>query len=151
MLLLKEVDAEGFVFYTNYHSNKGQQINGNAKVAMLFYWPHLERQVRIEGSVVKVSRTESADYFKIRPRGSQLGAWASQQSQVLKGRESLEKKYAEMEVRFKDQEVPVPDYWGGYRLLPVCIEFWQGRSNRLHDRLLYRKQGKTWTIERLSP
>jgi pyridoxamine 5'-phosphate oxidase len=151
--LLKGFDARGFVFYTNYNSRKGTQITENPRVALCFYWPGLERQVRIEGAAVKVTEEESDAYFATRPRGSQIGAWASQQSAVLMGgRGDLDGRFAQLEATYKDQPVPRPPHWGGYRVIPTMIEFWQGRPDRLHDRFVYRlREPKDWTIERLSP
>lgn len=151
--LLKGFDVRGFVFYTNYNSRKGSQISENPRVALCFHWPGLERQVRIEGAAVKVAEEESDAYFATRPRGSQIGAWASQQSAVLMGgRGDLDGRFAQLEATYKDQPVPRPPHWGGYRVIPTMIEFWQGRPDRLHDRFLYRlREPKDWTIERLSP
>ena len=151
MVLLKSFDDRGFVFYTNYHSRKGKELSDNPRACLLFYWPQLWRQVRIEGDIAKVSTAESEEYFQSRPLGSRLGAWASDQSEVVDAREVLEAQFAELEKRFGD-DVPRPEHWGGYRLKPHSIEFWQGRDNRLHDRLLYRLQDdRTWVIERLGP
>ncbi|ENA36574.1 MULTISPECIES: pyridoxamine 5'-phosphate oxidase [Pseudomonas] len=151
VLLLKGVDAKGFVFYTNYESAKGQQLAGQPRAAMTFFWPTLERQVRIEGVVERVSPEESDAYYRVRPLGSRLGAWASPQSQVLGGREELEAKVAEVQARFAHEEPPRPPHWGGYRLIPERVEFWQGRSSRLHDRLDYRREGEGWKRQRLAP
>lgn len=151
IVLLKGVDEDGFRFYTNYSSRKGKELEENPQAALCFYWPSLERQVRIEGRVEKLSRTESADYFHQRPRLSQLGAWASHQSHKVDSREELEASFNKIKERFEGQEVPPPDFWGGYLLKPVRVEFWQGRSGRLHDRICYEKQGDTWNIIRLSP
>ena len=151
IVLLKSFDDRGFVFYTNYHSRKGKELSGNPRACLLFYWPQLWRQVRIEGDIAKVSTAESEEYFQSRPLGSRLGAWASDQSEVVDTREVLEARFAELEKRF-GEDVPRPDHWGGYRLKPNSIEFWQGRDNRLHDRLRYGLQGdRTWIIERLGP
>jgi pyridoxamine 5'-phosphate oxidase len=151
--LLKGFDARGFVFYTNYNSRKGSQISENPRVSLCFYWPGLERQVRVEGAAVKVAEEESDSYFATRPRGSQIGAWASQQSAVLMGgRGDLDGRFASLEATYKDKQVPRPPHWGGYRVIPTMIEFWQGRPDRLHDRFVYRlREPKDWTIERLSP
>ena len=150
--LLKSVDDRGFVFFTNYNSRKGSQISENPRVALNFFWVTLDRQVRIEGAAVKVAAEESDAYFATRPRGSQLGAWASNQSQVIPGRGDLEHRFRELEANYRDRAVPRPPHWGGYRVIPVEIEFWQGRSDRLHDRFVYRlREPKDWIIERLSP
>jgi pyridoxamine 5'-phosphate oxidase len=152
MVLLKDFDSRGFVFYTNYESRKGHELAENPWAALVFWWAELERQVRIEGSVVKVSAQESDAYFYSRPWGSRLGAWASAQSQVLCDRKVLEQRLQELEDHYKDREVPRPPHWGGYRLQPTVIEFWQGRPNRLHDRLCYQLTVEgNWVIERLSP
>lgn len=150
--LLKDFDERGFVFYTNYSSRKGQQISENPRVALCFYWPSLDRQVRIEGVAIKTTEEESDAYFATRPRGSQLGAWASNQSAVVYGRADLDQRFHELEANYKDRTVPRPPHWGGYRVIPVEIEFWQGRADRLHDRFVYRlREPKDWVIERLSP
>jgi pyridoxamine 5'-phosphate oxidase len=151
MVLLKEVDRRGFVFYTNYESRKSEDLAANPFAALLFWWGALERQVRIEGAVEPVNEEESDAYFRTRPRGSQLGAWASEQSSVITSREVLEKRLAELEAEYADREVPRPEFWGGFRVLPTEIEFWQGRANRLHDRLLYRREENRWVMERLAP
>jgi pyridoxamine 5'-phosphate oxidase len=151
-LLLKRVDQRGFVFFTNYLSRKGRELADNPHAAMTFPWLELERQVCITGKVSKVSREEAEAYFKMRPRGSRLGAHVSIQSSVISGREELEKKLQQIEARYPSDEIPPPDYWGGYALAPDHIEFWQGRPNRLHDRLRYARQADgSWKIERLSP
>jgi pyridoxamine 5'-phosphate oxidase len=152
MVLLKEADERGFTFFTNYQSRKGQELAHCPTAALVFWWAELERQVRIEGSVEKVSADDSDRYFSTRPWGSRLGAWASEQSQVIRDRQVLEQRLKQLEQDYQDQEVPRPPHWGGYRLSPTLIEFWQGRSNRLHDRLCYRPDGTgEWQIERLSP
>ncbi|HEY9876007.1 MAG TPA: pyridoxamine 5'-phosphate oxidase [Candidatus Obscuribacterales bacterium] len=152
IVLLKNFDPHGFVFYTNYSSHKGQQLQANPWAALVFWWAELERQVRIEGRVEKVSEAESDAYFHSRPLGSQLGAWVSQQSQVIETREVLEVRLQELEEKYINQVVPRPTHWGGFRVIPTAIEFWQGRPNRLHDRLLYRRlDDGRWLIERLSP
>lgn len=151
MLLLKGVDARGFVFFTNYESRKGRELEKNPRAAMLFFWSELHRQVRIEGTLQRVSREESEAYFHTRPRGSQLGAWASMQSRPLDSRETLLRREKEFEAKFAGQVVPLPPYWGGFRLTPERMEFWQGRRYRLHDRLVYTRDGDRWTIQRLYP
>lgn len=151
MVLLKSFDARGFIFFTNYRSRKGQELARNGRGTLLFYWGSLERQVRIDGRVTKVSRRESDDYFATRPRGSQLSAWASPQSDTVPDRGMLEQRMSALARRYPDQ-VPRPAHWGGYRLTPEAIEFWQGREDRLHDRILYRRtRGGRWTIQRLAP
>lgn len=150
-VLLKSFDARGFVFYTNYESRKGEEIAANPRAALAVHWPVLQRQVRIEGSIERTTEEESAAYFRTRPRGSQLGAWASHQSAVLSGRDELEERFEECRRRFEGEEVPLPPFWGGYRLLPDAVEFWQGRLNRLHDRLLFARQPGAWKVTRLSP
>ena len=151
MLLLKGVDEKGFVFYTNYESRKGGEIAKKPDAAMVFHWNQLFRQVRIEGRLEKVTTQESEAYFHSRLRGSQIGAWASLQSSAIANREELEKKVAEYESKFKGQTVPLPPFWGGFRLIPERIEFWQGRPSRLHDRLCFVREGSGWKMSRLSP
>jgi pyridoxamine 5'-phosphate oxidase len=152
MSLLKGCDDHGFVFFTNYNSRKAKQISENPRVSLCFYWPALERQVRVEGVAVKTTAEESDAYFATRPRGSQLGAWASNQSAVIPGRGDLDQRFRDLEANYRDRPVPRPPHWGGYRVIPVEIEFWQGRSDRLHDRFVYRlREPKDWIIERLSP
>jgi pyridoxamine 5'-phosphate oxidase len=152
MMLLKDVDSEGFVFYTNQESRKGEEFSQNARVAVVFWWPLSERQVRVEGIIEKISDNEADSYFKTRPRGSQLAAWTSNQSQVIRSREALDRRFSELEGLYCGRDIPRPPYWVGYRLRHSTIEFWQGRPNRLHDRLKYRQVGgKDWIIERLSP
>ncbi len=152
LILLKSFDGNGFVFYTNYESQKGRELAENPNAALVFYWAELERQVRIAGTVSKVSREESEAYFNSRPAGSRLGAWASRQSRVISSREILEERLNELTAEYQDREVPTPPFWGGYRLSPQTFEFWQGRPDRLHDRLRYIRQPESgWVIERLSP
>ena len=150
-VLLKGFDTAGFVFYTNYESAKAQQLNDNPFCSLLFFWKELERQVRIIGAVEKVSAIETAEYFNSRPEGSRIGAWASPQSRVVADKQWLENNYREYEVKFKEGEIPVPYHWGGYRVVAERIEFWQGRPNRMHDRIQYRKEAGRWIIERLAP
>jgi pyridoxamine 5'-phosphate oxidase len=152
IVLLKGFDENGFTFYTNYKSNKGNEVTETPFVALTFLWGDLERQVRIEGSIEKVSEADSDDYYHSRPRGSQIGAWVSNQSSVIAGRTVIEKRLVELENEFIDEEIiPRPPHWGGYCVNPERIEFWQGRPNRLHDRILFTKLGENWKIERLSP
>ena len=152
MVLLKGVDLNGFVFYTNYRSAKARELDANPNAALVFFWPQLERQVRVEGPVTRTSAAESREYFATRPRGSQIGAWASPQSEVIATRTELEKRKAEFEERYRDREVEWPEHWGGYRLKPDRIEFWKGRPDRLHDRILYAREADgTWSIKRLAP
>ncbi len=149
-VLLREFDKRGFCFYTNYKSPKARDLEENPRAALLFYWPEVERQVRIEGKVVKVSAASSDDYFATRPRGSQLGAWASAQSAVLRDRNSLLERIKILSKKFPGP-VPRPDWWGGYRLVPHRFEFWSGRPDRLHDRIEYFRSGSRWKMRRLSP
>ena len=152
VVLLKEISEDGFAFYTNYLSRKGRELAENPNASVTFPWVELERQVCIVGSVQKLPRANSEAYFKVRPRGSQLGAWVSQQSTVIPGRGFLEKRLRELEQQHANSDIPLPPNWGGYLLVPSQIEFWQGRPNRLHDRLLYSRQSDaTWKLERLSP
>jgi pyridoxamine 5'-phosphate oxidase len=152
MVLLRGFDERGFVFYTNYEGRKGRELADNPYAALVLFWVELERQIRIEGRVERVSAEQSDTYFHSRPEGSQLSALASHQSEVLAGRQGLEERMRELEERYRGQEIPRPDYWGGYRVAPDVIEFWQGRPSRLHDRLRYRKDDEGgWVIERLSP
>jgi pyridoxamine 5'-phosphate oxidase len=152
VVLLKGFDERGFVFYTNYESQKGRELDENPTAALVFYWPELARQVRITGRVTRTSREESEAYFQTRPLDSQLGALASRQSEVIPSREVLEAKMDELISEYRDKPIPLPPFWGGYRLAPVTIEFWQSRPSRLHDRLRYtRLADREWLIERLSP
>ncbi len=152
VVLLKEVSDMGFVFYTNYTSRKARELELNPVAALTFYWSELERQVRVEGAVRRVSREQSEAYFRNRPRGSRLGAWASKQSEVVATREELDARLRQLEAQYRDEEVPVPEFWGGYCVHPEAVEFWQGRPNRMHDRLQYRRKGEyDWVIQRLSP
>lgn len=152
IVLLKGFDERGFVFYTNYHSHKGQELADNPQAAIAFWWAELERQVRIEGRVLKVSDQESDEYFHSRPFNSRLGAWASEQSQVIENRQVLEQRWQELKTKYENQDIPRPPHWGGFRVVPTEIEFWQGRPSRLHDRLLYTlKDDDRWQIDRLSP
>jgi pyridoxamine 5'-phosphate oxidase len=150
--LLKGFDDRGFTFFTNYNSRKGEQLSGNPRISLVFWWAPLDRQVRIEGVAVKTEAGESDAYFATRPRGSQLGAWTSHQSEVIPGRGDLDQRFRELEANYRDRPVPRPPHWGGYRVIPIEIEFWQGRQDRLHDRFVYRlREPKDWVIERLSP
>ncbi len=151
VLLLKGFDEKGFVFYTNYESRKGKELAENNQASLLFFWVDLERQIRIEGTVEKVTNEESEKYFKTRPFKSRLGAWASNQSEVISGRYIIIKKFVGYLAKFRSTNVPLPPYWGGYRLKPEEFEFWQGRANRLHDRIRYKKEKDNWILERLSP
>jgi pyridoxamine 5'-phosphate oxidase len=152
MVLLKQVDDEGFVFFTNYHSAKAAQLDSNPHAALVFYWNRLDRQVRVEGKVERTSAEESKVYFQTRPRESQIGAWASPQSSVITGRDVLEQRAQELEDYYRDREIECPGHWGGYRLRPDKIEFWKSRVGRLHDRILYELTSDlTWSIKRLAP
>ena len=150
VVLLKSV-GEGFSFYTNYLSHKGQDLAIHPKASLTFFWVELERQVRIEGEVKKISKEESEAYFRVRPRASQLGAWVSNQSTRIDSRELLEDRFAALEKEFEGKEIPMPDYWGGYELIPSYFEFWQGRPSRLHDRVIYELSNGLWKIGRLAP
>jgi pyridoxamine 5'-phosphate oxidase len=152
VVLLKGFDQRGFVFFTNYRSGKGRELEANPAAAFVIYWVQLERQIRVAGRVEKTTREESTAYFLSRPRGSQLSAWVSHQSEVIDARRILEARLAEMKERFAGGPVELPPHWGGYRLVPATIEFWQGRANRLHDRFRYtRETGESWKLERLAP
>ena len=151
VVLLKGYTPEGFIFFTNYDSNKGKEITANPNVAMNFFWKELERQVRITGTIKKISAEESAEYFHSRPLGSQVGAWASPQSQVIPNRDFLEKNFTEQTEKYKEGTVPLPSHWGGYIVHPTQVEFWQGRSSRLHDRIRYSFENHQWTKVRLAP
>ena len=150
-VLLKYFDENGFVFFTNYQSKKSKQIQKNPQAAVLFPWLALERQVKIIGKVEKISNLESFKYFSSRPKDSQIGAWASEQSSRISSRSVLIEQFASMKKKFSKGEIPLPEFWGGYRIVPQSIEFWQGRANRLHDRFIYERQENEWTISRLSP
>jgi len=151
MVLLKQVDHDGFVFYTNYNSAKARQLDANPHAALVFYWAQLDRQVRVEGTVSKTSAAESQAYFSTRPRESQIGAWASEQSDVIASRAVLEERAIELEKKYGDREIDRPEHWGGYRLRPDRIEFWKSQIGRLHDRILYQRDGDSWAITRLAP
>ncbi len=150
IVLLKHYDEHGFVFYTNYTSDKGLGIAHSNKICISFFWPNLERQVIIKGTAEKITEAESLSYFQSRPRGSQLGAWASDQSAVIPSRETLEEKLQSLEKQYEGQTIPKPPFWGGYRIKPISFEFWQGRDSRLHDRILYQSEDASWKICRLS-
>lgn len=151
VVLLKEYDKEGFVFYTNYGSEKGRAIEKDPKVCLSFFWPASERQVIVKGTAQKTSEEESSAYFRTRPRASQLGAWASQQSSVVPSREHLREKMRILEEEYEGKEIPKPVYWGGYKVIPSQMEFWQGRPGRLHDRILFSRENSGWKINRLAP
>ena len=151
IVLLKGFDARGFIFFTDYRSQKGTELEQNPRAAMVFYWPELERQIRITGTTTPIGREESEAYFRTRPRGSRISAWVSHQSQVIASRKLLEDRVPELERRYPGDDVPLPPYWGGLRVVPGSVEFWQGRTSRLHDRIRYTKTGDAWRIERLSP
>jgi pyridoxamine 5'-phosphate oxidase len=151
MVLLKQVDEDGFVFFTNYRSAKAEQLDSNPYAALVFYWSQLDCQVRVEGSVTRTSAQESRDYFRTRPRESQIGAWASAQSEAISSREALEQRAHEFEALYGDGEIDCPEHWGGYRLKPERIEFWKSRIGRLHDRILYQRDAEGWSITRLAP
>jgi pyridoxamine 5'-phosphate oxidase len=151
IVLLRGVDPRGFAFFTNYTSRKGRELEANPRAALCIHWPSLEEQIRIEGGVERLSAEESDAYFNGRPRGSQLGAWASEQSQVMPSRETLERRYQEVEQRFEGAPVTRPPHWGGYRIIPNRVEFWYGRPDRLHDRVVYVREADAWRVERLYP
>lgn len=151
IVLLKHLDERGFMFFTNYESHKGMQLSEHPQASLVFYWPHMERQVRVLGRVSKTDRATSEHYFHSRPRTSQLGAAASRQSSVIENRQVLETEVARLDALYQDQPVPCPEHWGGLVVVPYEIEFWQGRLDRLHDRFVYRKQAEAWEIARLSP
>lgn len=151
VVLLKDFDQQGFVFYTNYGSRKGQELEAHPLACLTFHWNILQRQVRIEGRVERVSKEESKAYFHSRGRGSQIGAWASHQSQVISNREVLEQQVEHYKQKFPNKTIPLPEFWGGYRVIPDTIEFWQGKADRLHDRFRYTSDAKGWKIDRLSP
>jgi len=151
VVLLKNFDENGFMFFTNYKSRKGKEFKVNPTASLLFFWPELERQVLIEGKIKKVKREVSEKYYHSRPRESQIAAWVSAQSSMIPDRNFLETKFEQLKKKFGDADIPLPDYWGGYRLIPDSFEFWQGRENRLHDRICYRFKNKKWKIFRLAP
>lgn len=151
IVLLKNIDRHGLVFFTNYESKKSKDLMENPNASVVFFWKELERQLRVSGSVEKISKKESEEYFKTRPYESRLSAWASKQSSEIPGRKSLEEKFSEMKNRFGEDNIPLPDFWGGFRLIPKEFEFWQGRVNRLHDRIVYQKKNDAWKIVRLAP
>lgn len=151
IVLLKDYDEKGFVFYTNYQSNKAADLFHHPFAALVFFWKELERQVRVNGTVTVVAELDSDEYFQSRPADSRLGAWASPQSKEIAGREVLENNLAQLELQFPDGNIPRPPHWGGYCILPESIEFWQGRPSRLHDRILYEREGSQWVIKRLAP
>ena len=151
VVLLKGIEDEGFIFYTNYESRKGKELEYNPYISILFFWPEAERQIRIEGKVSKISTESSKEYFVSRPRESQLGAWASAQSSIIQGRHSIEESYQQCLAQYEGKDIPLPDFWGGYIIHPSSFEFWQGRPSRLHDRMKYTKDQESWHIVRLSP
>jgi pyridoxamine 5'-phosphate oxidase len=151
IVLLRGIDQRGFVHYTNYDSHKGRDLAANPRAALVFHWVPMERQVRVEGTVERVSTEESEAYFRTRPLGSRLGAWASPQSEVIDSREVLDREWARVDAAYPGEEIPLPPFWGGYRVVPAELEFWQGRRNRLHDRLRYRRGPTGWVLERLAP
>lgn len=151
LVLLKGHDERGFVFFTNYESRKAAELESNPVASLAIHWPILQRQVRVEGSVERISEDESYSYFSTRPRGSRIGAWASPQSRVIPDRAELERRVAEFDARYPGEEIPLPPHWGGYRIRPDRIEFWQGRASRLHDRFRFSREGDAWKVERLAP
>jgi len=151
IVLIKQFNENGFIFYNNYSSRKAEELEENPRAALVYYWPILQRQVRIEGIVSRVTKNESEAYFHSRPRGSQLGAWASKQSKILANRQDMDARFQNFKTKFKDSNVPLPKFWGGYRVTPQCIEFWQGRANRLHDRLRFDREVNGWASKRLYP
>jgi pyridoxamine 5'-phosphate oxidase len=151
MVLLKHFDAAGFVFYTNLQSRKASEIDANPRAALLFYWPEVSRQVRVTGPVSRTTTAETLRYFLSRPRDSQVGAWTSPQSAVIETRTALEQQFERLKAKFAAGDVPLPDFWGGFRVVPEAVEFWQARENRLHDRFLYRRDGDGWSVDRLAP
>jgi len=151
IVLLKALDERGFVFFTNYSSDKGRDLDANPRAALTFFWTELRRQVRVRGPAQRITEADSDAYFASRPRGSQLGAWASPQSEVVAGREVLEQRYAELEAEYAASDIPRPEHWGGYAVEPIVVEFWQGRENRLHDRIRYERTDGAWSIARLAP
>lgn len=151
MMLLKGADPRGLVFFTNYESRKSNELLANPRAALVFHWPVLQRQVRVEGTVARLTQAESEAYFRTRPRGSRIGAWASQQSAELSTRAELDERVREYETKFAGEDVPLPPFWGGFRLAPAVIEFWQGRINRLHDRVRYTRTDGGWSVQRLYP
>jgi len=151
VVLLKGIEDAGFIFYTNYESRKGKELEHNPYISILFFWPEAERQIRIEGKVSKISTESSKEYFVSRPRESQLGAWASAQSSIVQGRHSIEESFQQCLAKYEGKDIPLPDFWGGYIIHPSSFEFWQGRPSRLHDRMKYTKEQDSWLIVRLSP
>jgi len=151
IVLLKGYSEEGFSFFTNYESQKGQALAVNPKASLLFFWPELQRQIRITGDVTKTSKEESDEYFQSRPRGSRLGAWTSAQSKVIQSRDLLAERYTDFDRKYSEGDIPKPPYWGGYRLKPLTFEFWQGRESRLHDRIYFRQEDSSWKAARLAP